>query len=407
MTDRRGKSMRSGSSTGSLGGMTPAYMKYRDSVTQRKLEQKLELERKELAAKQKAAANRAKAKRIDKARRRKTAEQNMPSTIPDGLRTGDVVTTSRGMGIVRYIGPIEYAKDPTLQFVGVDLKGTKGKTDGTFKDKRYFHTAQNKKTGIWVKGVKKVVKPEDLLEKVAFSNSAKKKLASKVDKLELQVDMLRTQNTELQRRSSQRADAVENTALSLSAEEPKSVAFSPNATDKEKENEVVLDFSSVPDQNENNLGVDTGSDSKPKGTRQRSLFREKSDNFWEDEEAKGHEQAMTEQIAKLAKERALAALDFPAAYSPDVEIEEWITSRMQMYCKMSREAFVMPDMKDQKVKSALINVTRMLSTLTTGDIGSGSKMSPRTSLAIGKQQYLLSNSDSDTDSHSDEMSEDF
>ncbi|CAD5122827.1 DgyrCDS11231 [Dimorphilus gyrociliatus] len=72
------------------------------------------------------------------------------SSIRDGpVKVGQRVTLKdQRWGIVKYVGHLEDTGEPNLLFIGVELKTTSGKNDGTFKNKRYFDCEPG--TGIFV-----------------------------------------------------------------------------------------------------------------------------------------------------------------------------------------------------------------------------------------------------------------
>jgi len=76
-----------------------------------------------------------------------------------------VVLKKRGLGIVRYIGPIHCDQEKSNMWLGVELKSPDGKNDGTVQDKKYF--ACKPKHGVFVRAVKRKIDPGELLAKIA------------------------------------------------------------------------------------------------------------------------------------------------------------------------------------------------------------------------------------------------
>merc|ERR1719219_3358954 len=87
----------------------------------------------------------------------------------DDCRIGDVVLVQSGLGIVRFIGDVEFAVGRHL---GIELKGKRVShgSDGMVEGKRYFTCDMG--SAVFVKDVKRLIKPEELLEKVAELNDA-------------------------------------------------------------------------------------------------------------------------------------------------------------------------------------------------------------------------------------------
>jgi len=85
-----------------------------------------------------------------------------------GVHVGDTVLVSRGIGTVRYIGPIHF-KNYKKDWLGVELKEPNGENDGSLRGRRYFTCPP--KFGIFVKKSKQKAPPkdhrkQDLLEKM-------------------------------------------------------------------------------------------------------------------------------------------------------------------------------------------------------------------------------------------------
>lgn len=151
-----------------------------------------ELEAKE-KRKQQLLANRERVKKLaNESRSKAVLDQRV--RIPPDLRVGDVVLAARGVGIVRYMGPI-HAIDDSTTFLGIELKGAKGIHDGVLKNKRYFKCPKNR--GVFVKGIKKILTPAELIQKLGKIDSDKRRLAIHVDIQNNQLSFLRQENSEL------------------------------------------------------------------------------------------------------------------------------------------------------------------------------------------------------------------
>merc|ERR1719184_3931 len=82
----------------------------------------------------------------------------------ENLKVGDVVLLrKRGLGILRYKGPLHCDED-NVTWLGVELKTPDGKNDGTVQNKKYFNCAPNH--GVFVQQVKRKIEPAELLSKI-------------------------------------------------------------------------------------------------------------------------------------------------------------------------------------------------------------------------------------------------
>jgi len=83
----------------------------------------------------------------------------------DELQVGNVVLLKkRGLGIVRYVGPL-HCDDQEVTWLGVELKSKDGKNDGSVQNKKYFSCPPNH--GVFVRQVKRKIDPGELLAKIA------------------------------------------------------------------------------------------------------------------------------------------------------------------------------------------------------------------------------------------------
>jgi len=86
-----------------------------------------------------------------------------------------VVLKKRGLGIVRYKGPIHCDQEKTNIWLGVELKSPDGKNDGTVQEQKYFSCKP--KHGVFVRAVKRKIDPGELLAKIAKLKKENDKIA--------------------------------------------------------------------------------------------------------------------------------------------------------------------------------------------------------------------------------------
>jgi len=107
---------------------------------------------------------------------------NSTKSKVDHLEVGNVVLLrKRGLGIIRYKGPLHCHDDQQI-WLGVELKSADGKNDGTVQNKKYFSCTPNH--GVFVRQVKRKIQPAELLEKIA-------KLKKENDQIQVLKDELR------------------------------------------------------------------------------------------------------------------------------------------------------------------------------------------------------------------------
>ena len=73
-------------------------------------------------------------------------------TIPSKPRVGDIVMVKQGIGVVRYVGEVEFDKDNI--YYGIEVKGPPviGGHNGSYGQTQYFQTS-NPQRGIFCKNV--------------------------------------------------------------------------------------------------------------------------------------------------------------------------------------------------------------------------------------------------------------
>merc|ERR1719357_2085598 len=115
----------------------------------------------------------------------------------EDLHLGNAVLLKRrGLGIVRYIGPL-HCDDQAVTWLGVELKSADGKNDGSVQNKKYFSCAPNH--GVFVRQVKRRIEPAELLAKIA-----------KLKKENDQIDVLKKELRETKREYQEYKNKVEN-----------------------------------------------------------------------------------------------------------------------------------------------------------------------------------------------------
>jgi len=122
------------------------------------------------------------------------------------LQVGNVVLLKkRGLGIVRYVGPL-HCDDQEVTWLGVELQSKDGKNDGSVQNKKYFSCAPNH--GVFVRQVKRKIDPGELLAKIA-------KLKKENDQISVLKKELRNSEREFQDYKS-KVEKFEQRVLELS-----------------------------------------------------------------------------------------------------------------------------------------------------------------------------------------------
>jgi len=120
-------------------------------------------------------------------------------SAPENLKVGDaVLLRKRGLGIIRYKGPI-HCDDKQDLWLGVELKTPDGKNDGTVQNKKYFDCPPNH--GVFVMQVKRKIEPAELLsnlEKLKKENDQIAKLKNEIRQTKREFDdfKIRAENFE-------------------------------------------------------------------------------------------------------------------------------------------------------------------------------------------------------------------
>jgi len=150
----------------------------RDIIKKKKQEADFSTRSRQEERKMAAKLNRKKAL----SRTKKTATSSTKSSSTDDLEVGNVVLLrKRGLGIIRYMGPLHCNDDEQI-WLGVELKTADGKNDGTVQNKKYFTCAQNH--GVFVRQVKRKIDPAELLSKIARLKKENDQIALLKDELD-------------------------------------------------------------------------------------------------------------------------------------------------------------------------------------------------------------------------------
>jgi len=113
---------------------------------------------------------------------KKTATSSTKSSFTDDLEVGNaVLLRKRGLGIIRYKGPLHCDEEEQI-WLGVELRTADGKNDGTVQNKKYFTCAPN--YGVFVRQVKRKIDPAELLAKIAKLKKENDQIALLKDELD-------------------------------------------------------------------------------------------------------------------------------------------------------------------------------------------------------------------------------
>jgi len=337
----------------------------REIAEQQKRARELEEEFKKDQRRMEIINRREKVKNIG--RRKKSKDK--PKGIPKELKPGDCVVIKHGIGIVRYIGIVEGAKRKEQIYAGIELKErqAKGLNDGSAFGIRYFRCEE--KQGVFVRNVPKILPPEKILLQLGKLNSDIKKMSLEHIKLHEEVARLEQENEELLRKfeaEKARADRAENELLIQSKTKIPAITF-------------PISRKSVPDDDEKLPTIASGKKfDEPSNVRtstrikkvnenlerkKKALFRVASGDLWTENDVLDYEKQLQNELEKGQREQALMALDLPDFNAPDGDFVEWLTQRFQQFRKLESQ-FTIPDIKDPKVKRAILVVTRMLASFT-------------------------------------------
>jgi len=118
---------------------------------------------------------------------RESRRASAVSGVTPDIGPGDVVRVEEGIGVVRYMGQVRFAKG---LWAGVELVEKMGMHDGQVGGKRYFRCKPKHGIFVDVANVQKKILPEKLLERVTLLNTEVLELRSENDKLSSKVRML-------------------------------------------------------------------------------------------------------------------------------------------------------------------------------------------------------------------------
>jgi len=306
--------------------------------------------------------------------RRKTKEK-LSKGIPQHLKTGDCVLIKQGIGIVRYIGPIQGHKRKEQLFAGIELKETKAKglNDGSAFGRRYFQCEERR--GVFTLYIPKVLQPENILFQLGKLNADLKQKKIEQVKLQNENAALRLENEELQRKfeaEKEKAKLVEieifnqfdsdnpptlprrlsNKSLTLSEDDEKL----PTITDGKKFDQPCSVL------NNERASKRIKKTTSPK-KKKKQLFRVSSENSWTENDVLDLEKELQKELVKGKMEHAVQALELPDFNAPDDDFVKWLHHKFQQCLKFDT-GFQIPDIADAKVKRALLVVTRMLASFT-------------------------------------------
>jgi len=104
---------------------------------------------------------------------------DMDQGVPD-VHPGDVVRVEEGIGVVRYLGEVRFAKG---LWAGVELVEKLGMHDGQVGGKRYFRCKPNHGVLCDSAKITKKIKPEELLERVTLLNNENLDLRKENEKI--------------------------------------------------------------------------------------------------------------------------------------------------------------------------------------------------------------------------------
>jgi len=301
---------------------------------------------------------------------RPTKKKDKPRGLPKDLKLGDCVLIKQGIGIVRYIGPIEGAKEDQI-YAGVELKDGQGEglNDGCAFGKRYFLC--DYKQGVFVRNIPKVLPPEQLLLQLGKVNADLKKMSREQLKLRSEIARLDQENEDKIRKleaEKEKAKLVEIELYNQSDLDKPILPKRLSNTSKLSEDDEKLP--TIPDgekfvQPEIDL-LPTGSSllsDKEAVDEHKELFRITSGELWSEREVLNYKLELRKELEKGQRQQALVLLDLPDFNAPDDDFVEWLTQRFKQFQKVDNKLKV-PDIKDPKIKRAILVVARMLASFT-------------------------------------------
>jgi len=301
---------------------------------------------------------------------RPTKKKDKPRGLPKDLKLGDCVLIKQGIGIVRYIGPIEGAKEDQI-YAGVELKDGQGEglNDGCAFGKRYFLC--DYKQGVFVRNIPKVLPPEQLLLQLGKVNADLQNMSREQLKLRSEIARLDQENEDKIRKleaEKEKAKLVEIELYNQSDLDKPILPKRLSNTSKLSEDDEKLP--TIPDgekfvQPEIDL-LPTGSSllsDKEAVDEHKELFRITSGELWSEREVLNYKLELRKELEKGQRQQALVLLDLPDFNAPDDDFVEWLTQRFKQFQKVDNKLKV-PDIKDPKIKRAILVVARMLASFT-------------------------------------------
>jgi len=300
---------------------------------------------------------------------RKT-KKDKPRGLPKDLKIGDCVLIKQGIGIVRYIGPIEGAKEEQI-YAGVELKDGEGEglNDGCAYGKRYFLC--DYKQGVFVRNIPKILAPEQLLLQLGKVNADIKKMSREQLKLQSEIARLDRENEDKIRKleaEKEKAKLVEIELYNQSDLDKPLLPKRLSNTSKMSEDDEKLP--TIPD---GEKFVQPDIDLRPSNSsllaekeavdEHKELFRITSGELWTERDVLKYKLELRKELEKGQREQAMMKLDLPDFNAPDDDFVKWLTQRFQQFQKVNHELQV-PDIKDPKVKRAVLVVARMLASFT-------------------------------------------
>jgi len=288
----------------------------------------------------------------------RTNKKEKPRGLPKDLKLGDCVLIKQGIGIVRFIGPVEGAKKKEHIYAGIELKDEKaiGMNDGSAFGNRYFQCEDKK--GVFVRNVPKILPPEKLLLKLGKLNKDLQEMAIEQMKLHNEVDRLEKDNLDI-RGKFEEAEAKAKKVEELSIDEP----TLPKQVNDDEKLETTTDGNRVNDiSNRVRASIERKTNENLE-KKKKALFRIASGDLWSENDVLDLESELQKQLEKGQREQALMALDLPDFNAPDNDFVQWLTQRFQQFQKVESQ-FQVPDIGDPKVKRAILIVTRMLASFT-------------------------------------------
>jgi len=202
-------------------------------------------------------------------------------------------------------------------------------------------------------------------------NSDLKKSSFEQIKLQREIERLDQEKEELLQKfqsEKERADQAEIELLNKSKAESastKSKVESSNSVTRLSRKSTFEDDEkrqTINDTN-NDLPTSVRSSMRVTNVKKKALFRVASGDLWSENEFMDYEKQLQKELEKGQREAALMALDLPDFNAPDGDFVSWLTQRFQQFRKLDSQ-FSVPDIKEPKVKRAILVVTRMLASFT-------------------------------------------